>query len=81
MTNEQNPLTLEERVAIFSKEYLSINDIMRLFDINYNTASQMIREIKRKHDRLHTQGRVHIQDYIDYYSLDVARYTNTVQLQ
>lgn len=70
-------MTIEQRNEIFAKESLSISDFMIMFDnISYGEAAEMIREIKRNgHDRLHKQGKIHVQDYIDYYRLDVARYS------
>ncbi len=67
-------MTYEERDEIFAKDYLSIEDIMRLLDLSYGDAAGVIREIRRKHDRLHRQGKVHVQDYIDYFELDITRY-------
>ncbi len=67
-------MTYEERDEIFAKDYLSIEDIMRLLDLSYGDAASVIRDIRRTHDRLHRQGKIHVQDYIDYFQLDIARY-------
>lgn len=67
-------MTIEKRNEILSKDYLDINDIMQLLGLSYGDAAEIIRTIKRKTDRLHKQGKIHVQDYIDYYNLDVARY-------
>lgn len=67
-------MTNEQRDEIFAKDYLSIEDIMCLLDMSYGDAAATIREIRRKHDRLHRQGKIHVQDYIDYYNLDIRRY-------
>ena len=40
-------MTYAKREAIFSKEYLSIADLQELFDLEYQGAAKMIRDIKR----------------------------------
>ncbi len=67
-------MTYEQRSEMFAKDYLSVSDIMALLDLSYNDAAKVIREIRRTTDRLHIQGKIHVQDYIDYYGLDIARY-------
>lgn len=67
-------MTIAERQEIFCKEYLSINDIMELLGMNYGDAADVIRKIRRKTDRLQVQGKIHVQDYIDYFNLDIKRY-------
>ena len=61
------------------KDYITIADMQELLGLSYNDAAKLIREIKRKHDRLHIQGKIHIQDYIDYYGLDAVRYQHVAQ--
>lgn len=67
-------MTPEERNQIFAKDYLSVKDIMALYGLKYDKAAALIRKIRFKHDRLHMRGKIHVQDYIDYYGLDIARY-------
>lgn len=69
-------MTYERREEIFSKEVLTISDIQELFDISASEASRKIKEIKRcGGDRIKIQGRLHIQDYFDYYNItDLERY-------
>lgn len=67
-------MTAQQRQDIFSKEYLSINDIMELLGVSYGDAAEIIRRIRRTTDRLNINGKVHVQDYIDYFKLDIARY-------
>ena len=33
-----------------------------------------MREIKFKYDRLHERGKIHVQDYLDYYGIESDRY-------
>ena len=69
-----NNITAKERMDIFSKEVLTNTDIQKLFCVKQSKASEIIQVIKSKSDRLHIAGVVHIQDYIDCYGLDIARY-------
>lgn len=67
-------MTLEQRNEMFAKDYLSIADVQVLLNLKYGAAAELMREIKRKSDRLHIQGKIHVQDYIDYFNLDIGRY-------
>ena len=62
-------MTYEMRERIFSKEVLTITDVMLLFGLNYQPAAQLVRNIRRKHDRLGLEGKLHVQDYLDYFNL------------
>lgn len=63
-------MTYAMREAIFSKDVLSIGDIMLICGMNYQGAAQLIRNIRRKCDRLGIEGKLHVQDYLDYFGLD-----------
>lgn len=67
-------MTRQDREEMFSKDYLTASDISLLLGVDIQTAYAKIRDIRRKNDRLGIQGKIHIQDYIDYYNLDMARY-------
>ncbi len=64
-----------KREEIFSKDYLSIQDIQDLLGLGYDDAAKMIREIKRsfalhgKSVRLNIQGKLHTQEYFDYFGI------------
>lgn len=66
--------TYEEREKIFSKDYLTIEDVEALLGLQYQDAARVIRNIKRKTDRLRIRGKIHVQDYLDYYNLSADRY-------
>lgn len=66
---EGSRMTYEMRERIFSKEVLTIGDIMLLFGLSYQPAAQLVRNIRRKHDRLGIEGKLHVQDYLDYFNL------------
>lgn len=67
-------MTKLEREAMFAKDYLTIQDIMTLLGLTYQTAARLVRLIKQKFDRLHIQGKIHVEDYIEYFKLSRARY-------
>lgn len=68
------PCTPEARRLIFSKDYLSIEDVQILLGMSYGDAAKLIRQIKRRFDRLNIRGKLHVQDYLDYYKLPADRY-------
>lgn len=67
-------MTYAEREAILSKDYLTIIDIQELLGLTYQDAAKTIRNIKRKVDRLGIRGKIHVQDYLDYFNLSADRY-------
>jgi hypothetical protein len=74
--------TYAQREQIFAKEYLDVNDFMRLFGISLPSAYKLIREVKRNSDRLKIQGRVHIQDYFEYFDIpDTSRYVQPKEVK
>ena len=58
----------------YIKECLTISDIQKMLDVGYQEAAKIIREIRYKSDRLHKEGRCHIQDYIDVFNLPQEMY-------
>lgn len=71
-------MTYEEREAIFAKEALDKRDIMALFDVCTNEASKIMQQIKRKTgDRLGVKGKLHVQDYLDYFGLKAGNRYST----
>lgn len=68
-------MTYEEREKIFSKDYLTIPDVQALLGLTYQCAAKMIRQIKFKFDRLGIQGKLHVEDYFEYFNIaDRQRY-------
>lgn len=78
-------MTYERREEIFSKELITIDELAELSGIAYSTAAQMMRNMKRRSDRCHIDGRIHVQDYLEYIGIDPnnpgARYTNKIDAQ
>ncbi len=73
----------KRREEIFSKEALNIADVCDIFGISKSEACKKIQEIKRcVGDRLRIQGKIHIQDYFDYYQIkDKERYKKALILE
>ena len=69
-------MTYAEREEIFSKDVITTNDLMKLLNVQKSAASVKMQEIKRvAGDRLGIQGRVHIEDYLEYFKIkDLTRY-------
>ena len=67
-------MTYLQREKIFAKEYLTITDIQELLGMSYQDAARTIRNIKRKFDRLQVRGKIHVQDYFDYFETSTERY-------
>ena len=64
-----------EREKIFSKDYLTIKDLEQLLGLTYQVAAKIMRQIKFKFDRLGIQGKLHTEDYFEYYNItDKQRY-------
>ncbi len=69
-------MTYEARERIFAKEVLTISDISVLCGLSYQAAAALIRNVRRRCDRLGLEGKLHVQDYLDYFELngDSERY-------
>lgn len=57
------------REEIFAKDYITVEELMFLLGVAYQTACKKMRDIKRFNDRLKIKGKVHTQDYIEFYEL------------
>lgn len=71
-------MTYEQRERIFSKEYISIDEFVELTGVAKSVASVMMSNIRRKYNRLGIKGKIHVQDYFDYYDLNPADYRLSV---
>lgn len=64
-------MTYAKREEIFSKEYITTRELADLLGVDISTASTKLKAIKLKTgDRLGIKGKIHVQDYLDYYGLD-----------
>jgi hypothetical protein len=79
-------MTYAKREEIFSKDYLTIADLQELLGLKYQGAAEMMRNIKRELNmnpkyngqgiRLDLQGKLHVQDYLDYFNIkSLERYS------
>ena len=75
-------MTMQERSDIFAKEYLSIEDICKLYDFQPPHASAFMGKIRKKLTigmkrelRLDMRGRLHTQDYLDAIGVSSDRYS------
>ena len=68
-------MSFAEREKIFSKDYITIKDLQLLLGLSYQVAARKMREIKFKHDRLGVLGKIHTEDYFEYFGIkDKQRY-------
>lgn len=68
-------MTYEEREAIFAKEALSVADVQALFGVCKSEATNIMNTIRRQTgDRLKVQGKIHIEDYLKHFGIEVNRY-------
>ena len=72
-------MTYAMREEIFSKEYLSVKDIQELLGLHYQDAARTMRNIKRRTDRLGIRGKLHVQDYLDYFEIPPDRYVKAIE--
>lgn len=72
-------MTYAMREEIFSKEYLTIGDVQELLGMSYDDAARTIRNIKRRTDRLGIRGKLHVQDYLDYFKIPPDRYVKPIE--
>lgn len=75
-------MTMQERQDMFAKEYLSIADFCKLYDMLPSHASKMMCDIRtkltigmKKELRLNMKGRLHVQDYLDWLGVTEDRYS------
>ena len=59
------------RNEILSQEVLNNKDIQDLLGVGQTTASSIFSCIKKNKDRLGLAGKIHIQDYYDYFNIPI----------
>lgn len=72
-------MTYAKREEMFSKDYLSIEDLQELLGLHYQDAARTMRNIKRRTDRLGIRGKLHVQDYLDYFQIPPDRYVKPIE--
>lgn len=74
-------MTQEERKEMFAKDYLNTGDIEKLLGVKAHKAMNIMKTIRFHSDRLGINGKVHVQDYLDYFHLDPKQYYRTEENQ
>lgn len=62
-------MTYQEREVIFSKDVITYKELALLLQVDETTGSTILQQIKRKSDRLGLRGKIHIQDYFDFFGI------------
>lgn len=75
-------MTWTEREKIFSKEVLTVDDIMALYECDKQKAYAIIRKIRHgSADRLGEVGKCHVEDYIECFKIPrVDRYARNTKI-
>ena len=73
-------MTYTEREQIFSKDYITTQELQVLLGYsNISGASAKMSEIKRVvGDRLGIKGKIHTEDYLEYFKIKTDRYLKPV---
>lgn len=73
-------MTYARREEIFSKDVITVSEFQEIMGFgNRAQASQKINEIKRVvGDRLRMEGKIHIEDYLEYFKIKTDRYVKPI---
>ena len=73
-------MTYARREEILSKDVITTDELQELLGLsNLPQASSKMSEIKRKvGDRLGVKGKIHIEDYLEYFNIKTDRYVKAV---
>lgn len=73
-------MTFERREQIFSKDVITTSELQELMGYpNLPQASKKMGEIKRVvGDRLKEQGKLHIEDYLEFFNIKTDRYVKAI---
>ena len=74
-------MTYVRREEIFSKDYITTQELQELLGFkNRSQASAKMNEIKRVvGDRLKIQGKIHVEDYIEFFNIKTDRYAKLIE--
>ena len=69
-------MTYARREEIFSKDYITTQELQELLGYaDLSSASKKVGEIKRAvGDRLGVKGKIHVEDYLEYFGIKTDRY-------
>ena len=73
-------MTYAKREEMFSKDYITTQELQELLGFsNLSSASAKMSEIKRTvGDRLGIKGKIHTEDYFEYFQIKTDRYLKPV---
>ena len=71
-------MTYARREEIFSKDYITTKELQELLGLcDESCASKKMGEIRRVvGDRLGIKGKIHTEDYFEFYGIKTDRYKN-----
>ena len=74
-------MTYVRREEIFSKDYITTQELQELLGFtDKSAASKKMMEIKRVvGDRLGIKGRLHTEDYIEFFNIKTDRYAKLIE--
>lgn len=69
-------MTYARREEIFSKDYITVHELQELLGFaNLPSASKKMNDIKKTvGDRLGIKGKMHTEDYLEFYGIKTDRY-------
>ena len=73
-------MTYARREEIFSKDYILTSELQELLGFtNLSDASSKMSEIRRTvGDRLKIKGRIHTEDYFEFFGIKTDRYVKPI---
>ena len=73
-------MTYARREEIFSKDFLDTHELQEILGFaNLPSASKKMSEIKRVvGDRLGVKGKLHIEDYLEFFNIKTDRYKKPI---
>lgn len=71
-------MTPERRAEIFARDVIGIKELQEILDIaSYSDAADLMRAIRAMSPRPNKRGKCFVQDYIEFFGLDIVRYCTT----
>lgn len=73
-------MTYARREEIFSKDFIDTHELQEILGFsNLPSASKKMSEIKRVvGDRLGVKGKLHIEDYLEFFNIKTDRYKKPI---
>ena len=76
-------MTYEQREKIFSKDYITTQELQELLGFStLSSASEKMSQIRRVvGDRLGVKGKIHTEDYFEFFGINTDRYSRKISNQ